>query len=37
MYRKDLQELAGINATSRIKLGKGGSITTDILLKICEA
>lgn len=37
MYRKDLQELAGISATSIAKLGKGGNITTDVLLKICEA
>lgn len=37
MYRKDLQELAGITAASIAKLGKGGNITTDVLLKICEA
>lgn len=36
MYRKDLQELAGISAASIAKLGKGGNITTDVLLKICE-
>lgn len=37
MYRKDLHELAGISAASIAKLGKGGNITTDVLLKICEA
>lgn len=37
MYHKDLQELAGISAASIAKLGKGGNITTDVLLKICEA
>ncbi len=37
MYRKDLQELAEISAASIAKLGKGGNITTDVLLKICEA
>ena len=37
MYRKDLQELAGISAASIAKLGKGTNITTDVLLKICEA
>ena len=37
MYRKDLQELTGISAASIAKLGKGGNITTDVLLKICEA
>lgn len=36
MYRKDLQELAGISAASIAKLGKGTNITTDVLLKICE-
>ncbi|MBE2989274.1 helix-turn-helix transcriptional regulator [Sneathia sp. DSM 16630] len=37
MYRKDLQELAGISAASIAKLAKGINITTDVLLKICEA
>lgn len=37
MYRKDLQELAGISAASIAKLGKSENITTDVLLKICEA
>lgn len=37
MYHKDLQELAGISAASIAKLGKGGNITTDVLLKICDA
>ncbi|MCW6665277.1 helix-turn-helix transcriptional regulator [Aerococcaceae bacterium NML191219] len=37
MYRKDLQELAGISAASIAKLGKGRNITTDVLLKICDA
>ncbi len=37
MQRKDLQELAGISSASIAKLGKGANITTDVLLKICEA
>ncbi|MGR7915383.1 helix-turn-helix domain-containing protein [Finegoldia sp. P1-F-LR] len=37
MCRKDLQELAGISAASIAKLAKGRKITTDVLLKICEA
>lgn len=37
MKRKDLQELAGISSVSIAKLGKGANITTDVLLKICEA
>lgn len=37
MKRTDLKEVAGISATSIAKLGKGANITTDVLLKICEA
>lgn len=37
MYRKDPQELAGISAASIAKPGKFTNITTDVLLKICEA
>ena len=36
IYRKDLQELAGISSASIAKLRKGSNITTDILLKICK-
>ena len=34
---KDLKDAAGISAASIAKLGKGANITTDVLLKICEA
>jgi DNA-binding Xre family transcriptional regulator len=37
MNRNDLKEAAGISAASVAKLGKGANITTDVLLKICEA
>lgn len=37
MTKMDLKEAAGISASSIAKLGKGGNVTTDILLKICEA
>ncbi|SHJ37427.1 helix-turn-helix domain-containing protein [Hespellia stercorisuis] len=37
MKRKDLQEIAGISSASVAKLGKGDNITTDVLLRICEA
>ncbi len=37
MKRKDLQEAAGISSASIAKLGKCDNITTDVLLKICEA
>lgn len=37
MKRKDLQEVAGISSASVAKLGKGENISTDILLRVCEA
>ena len=37
MKRKDLQEVEGISSASVAKLGKGDNITTDVLLRICEA
>lgn len=36
MNKQNLKEAAGISAASIAKLGKGGNITTDVLLKICE-
>ena len=35
--KMDLKEAAGISGASISKLGKGENITTDVLLKICEA
>ena len=37
MQKRDLQDAAGISSASIAKLGKCENITTDILLKICEA
>lgn len=37
MTKMQLKDAAGISATSIAKLGKGGNITTDVLLKICGA
>ena len=37
MTKMDLRDAAGISAASIAKLGKGGNITTDVLLKICNA
>ncbi len=37
MQKRDLQETAGISSASIAKLGKCENITTDILIKICEA
>ncbi|MUP58515.1 Cro/Cl family transcriptional regulator [Veillonellaceae bacterium M2-4] len=36
MNRADLQNAAKISSSTIAKLGKGGNITTDVLLKICE-
>lgn len=35
--KKGLCEMAGISATSIAKLGHGGNINTEVLLKICNA
>lgn len=37
MTKKELHEKNGINAASLAKLGKGESLTTDVLLKVCTA
>ncbi len=35
--KKTLRETSGISATSVAKLGKGGNVNTDVLLRICDA
>ncbi len=37
MKKKDLCEKAGISTASVTKMGKGGHVTTEVLLKICTA
>ena len=37
MTKKELRERSGISTASLAKLGKGDNITTDVLLRICEA
>ncbi len=37
MTRQDLREKTGISSASIAKLGRGDNVTTDMLLKICEA
>lgn len=37
MKKKDLCEKAGISSASVTKMGKGGHVTTEVLLKICTA
>jgi DNA-binding Xre family transcriptional regulator len=37
MNKQYLKVLSGVSAASIAKLGKGENITTDVLLKLCEA
>ena len=37
MNRMDLKTVSGISSVSIAKLGKGENLTTDVLLKICNA
>ena len=37
MNKQALREASGISSASIAKLGKGDNITTDVLLRICEA
>lgn len=35
--KKDLSEKAGISPATITKMGKGGHVTTEVLVKICSA
>jgi len=37
MNKKDLKRVSGISTTSIAKMSKGESVTTAVLLKVCEA
>jgi DNA-binding Xre family transcriptional regulator len=37
MKKKDLCKKAGISSASVTKMGKGGHVTTEVLVKICKA
>ena len=37
MNKRELAEKSGVSTASIAKLSKGANITTDVLLKICEA
>lgn len=37
MTRETLRKQCGISSNTIAKLGKGQNVTTDVLLKICEA
>lgn len=35
--KQELRKISGVSSTSIAKLGKGGNVNTDILLRICNA
>lgn len=37
MNKQELKKISGVSSASIAKLGKGANITTDVLLRICEA
>ncbi len=37
MTKTEMRKAAGISSSSLAKLGKGENVTTDVLLRICEA
>ena len=37
MKRQDLQKLAGVSASSIAELGKCENVTTEVLIRICQA
>lgn len=37
MNKQDLKEKSGISAATVAKLGRGDNLTTDVLVKICDA
>ena len=37
MNRKDLREASGVSTATIAKLGRGDNITTDVLVRICDA
>ena len=37
IHKKALREMSGVSAPSVAKLGKGGNVNTDVLLRICGA
>lgn len=37
MNKQELKKISGVSSASIAKLGKGANITTDVLIRICEA
>ena len=35
--KKDLSAMAGVSPATNTKMGKGGHVTTEVLVKICSA
>ncbi|MGV3103851.1 helix-turn-helix domain-containing protein [Rothia sp. 32237D007AR] len=36
LNKRQLQDMAGLSPATMAKLGKGGNVTTDVLVRICE-
>jgi DNA-binding Xre family transcriptional regulator len=36
LKKRQLQEMSEVSAASIAKMGRGGNVTTEILLRICE-
>ena len=37
MNKQDLKKVTGLSSATIAKLGKGANVTTDVLIKICDA
>ena len=37
MNREGLREISGVSSSTIAKLGKGANVSTDVLIKICDA
>lgn len=37
LKKKDLCRIAGISSSVVTKMGRGGSVTTDVLVRVCKA
>lgn len=37
MNRQDLRKKTGLSSATIAKLGRGNNVTTDVLVKVCEA
>lgn len=37
MNKQDLRKMTGLSSATIAKLGRGNNVTTDVLIKICDA